>query len=37
MVVFSLGFIAVGTLGLLLGRRELPSPAKPARRLSPVR
>ena len=37
MVVFSLGFIAVGTLGLLLGRRELPAPAKPARRLSPAR
>ena len=36
MVVFSVGFIAVGTLGLLLGRRELPAPAKPARRLSPV-
>ncbi len=37
MVVFSVGFIAVGALGLLLGRRELPAPAKPARRLSPVR
>ena len=37
MVIFSVGFTAVGTLGLLLGRRELPAPTKAARRLSPVR
>jgi phosphatidylglycerol:prolipoprotein diacylglycerol transferase len=37
MAVFSVGFIVVGTLGLLLGRRALPAPAKPARRLSAVR
>jgi len=37
MVIFSVGFIAVGTLGLLLGRPELPAPTKAARRLSPVR
>jgi prolipoprotein diacylglyceryltransferase len=37
MVAFSLGFIAVGTLGLLLARRVVTAPAKPTRRLSPVR
>jgi len=37
MVVFSVGFVTVGTAGLLLGRREVPAPAKRARRLSPAR
>ncbi len=37
MVVFSLGFVTAGTVGLLLGRREVPAPAKRARHLSPAR
>ncbi len=37
MKVFSVVFIAVGALGLLLGRREAPAPTKASRRLSPVR
>jgi phosphatidylglycerol:prolipoprotein diacylglycerol transferase len=37
MIVFSVAFIAAGTLGLLLSRREAPTPAKPTRRLSAAR
>ena len=37
MKVFSLGFIAVGILGLVLGRRTAAAHATPSRRLSPVR
>jgi len=37
MVIFSVAFIVIGTLGLLLGRREVPVPAKARSRLSTVR
>ena len=36
MRVFSLGFVAVGTLGLMLSRRTAAAHATPSRRLSPA-